>query len=187
MADSILKTVDPTRQPSFTLANRLARLGWGLVYTLFFRPTPRVFHPWRAFLLRCFGAKLGRGCHVYPKATIWAPWNLSMGDHACLADGVQCYSVAPIHVGTKAVVSQGVFLCTGSHDYEDPNFQLVARPISIGARAWLCAEVFVHPGVTVGEGTVVGARSVVIGDLPLWSVCAGHPCRVLKPRILRPS
>lgn len=182
---SILENTDPLTQPSFALSNRLARAAWGIVYVLLFRPSPRPFHGWRALLLRCFGARLGRGCHIYPAVSIWAPWNLVLGDYACLADGVKCYSVAPIEVGDRAVVSQATFLCTASHDHEDPTFRLVARPIRIGARAWVCAEVFVCPGVVIGEGAVIGARSVVTRDVPAWTVAAGNPCRSLKPRKLR--
>jgi putative colanic acid biosynthesis acetyltransferase WcaF len=168
--------------PSFSLKNRLARLLWSTVYLCLFRPSPRPLHAWRAFLLRCFGARLGQHCHVYPCAKIWAPWNLTMDDYACLADDVQCYSMAPIFLGKKAVVSQGSFLCTGSHDYESPDFQVFARPIRVEAQAWVCAESFVLPGITIGEGAVVGARSVVTRDLPPWMICAGNPCRPLKPR-----
>ena len=80
------------------------------------------------------------------------------------------------------MVSQGVHLCTGSHDYESEDFQLFARPISIGTDAWVCAEAFVAPGVSIAEGTVIGARAVVIRDQPAWSVCAGNPCLPIKPR-----
>jgi putative colanic acid biosynthesis acetyltransferase WcaF len=182
---AILKGIDPTTQPSFSLANRLTRLAWGMVYTLLFRPSPRPCHAWRAFLLRCFGARLGKACHVYPKAQIWAPWNLELEDHAGIAGDVICYSMAKIHLGERVVVSQGVHLCTGTHDYEDPNFQLYALPIVVGARAWLCAECFIGPGVTVGEGAVIGARSVVTKSMPEWMVCAGNPCKPIKPRRLR--
>lgn len=181
----ILKDIDPYTQPSFSLKNRLARLVWAIVYTLFFQTSPRPFHAWRAFLLRCFGAKLGKGCHVYPKAKIWAPWNLVMEDHAGMADNVNCYSIAVISLGKKVVVSQGTFLCTGTHDYEDPSFQLYAKPIYVGDNAWLCAECFIHPGITIGEGTVIGARSVVTKDMPAWKVCAGNPCKPIKHRIIK--
>jgi putative colanic acid biosynthesis acetyltransferase WcaF len=182
---AILKNIDPYTQPSFSLKNRLARAIWGIVYTLLFRTSPRSFHAWRSFLLRCFGAKIGKDCHVYPKARIWAPWNLVMDDRAGMADDVNCYSMAVISLGKKVVISQGTYLCTGSHDYEDPSFQLYAKPISIGDNAWLCAESFICPGVTVHEGAVIGARAVVTKDMPAWTVCAGNPCKPVKPRIVR--
>lgn len=178
----ILKGVDPFEQPSFSLGNRLARMAWAVVYHGLFRWTPPPLHGLRALLLRLFGARLGRGCHVYPGARIWAPWNLEMEDHASLANGVICYSMARVHVGKRAVVSQRAHLCTGTHDHEDPLFQLQAFPITIGDHAWICAEAFVGPGVEIGEGAVVGACSVVTRSMPAWMVCAGNPCRPLKPR-----
>lgn len=183
----IKQGVDPYKQASFSLGNRIARLLWAVVYVGFFRITPRPAHRLRASLLRLFGAKIGHNCHVYPRAHIWAPWNLVMDDDVGMADDVICYSMAKITVGARAVISQGAHLCSGSHDYEDPNFQLYALPISIGAHAWICAEAFVGPGVTVGDGTVIGARAVVTKDMPAWTVCAGNPCRVLKPRKVRDS
>lgn len=177
--------IDPRTQPSFSLQNRLLRLVWAIAYRLLFRPSPRPLHRWRAFMLRCFGAKLGHSCHVYPSVQIWAPWNLELADQVGIADGVICYSMAPIVIGAQVVVSQGVHLCTGSHDYEDANFQLYARPIHIEPNVWLCAECFVGPGVTVGTGAVIGARAVVTKNMPPWNVCGGNPCKPIKLRVMR--
>ncbi len=179
----ILKNVDVHTQPSLTLRNRLARLVWNIAYITLFRLSPVPFHPWRSFLLRCFGAKIGKYCHVYPKARIWAPWNLEMGDYSSMADGVWCYSMAKITVGEKVVISQGARLCGGTHDYTDPAFSLLAKPITIKSNAWIAAEAFICPGITIGEGTVVGARAVVTKDMPAQTVCAGNPCRPIKPKI----
>jgi putative colanic acid biosynthesis acetyltransferase WcaF len=181
----ILKDTDPRTEPSFTLGNRAARVLWGVVYALFFRWSPRPCHGWRRFLLRLFGAQIGRNVHVYPSVRIWGPWNLELHDNVGVGDSVNCYSMARIIIGKDAVVSQGAHLCTGSHDYESANFQLFARPIVIGAQAWVCTEAFVGPGVTIGEGAVIGARAVVVKDMPAWMVCAGHPCAPLKPRKIR--
>ncbi len=169
---------------SFSLSNRLARMIWGIVYAAFFRFSPRPFHGWRSFLLRLFGAKIGKGVHIYSGVKIWAPWNLEVKDEAGVGSGAILYSQARIVIGYRAVVSQGVHLCTGTHDYTKNGQPLIAFPINIGDRAWVAAEAFVHPGITIGEGTVIGARSVVTKDMPAWMVCAGHPCKVLKERIV---
>ena len=175
---------DPYREPSFSLTNRLLRALWGVVYLTFFRISPRPFHAWRAFILRMFGAKLGIGCHVYPGVKVWASWNLSLGDFVGVGDGVNLYSMGKITIGNYAVISQGAHLCGGTHDYNSANFQLVVKPIEIGAYAWVCAEAFIHPGVSVPEGAVIGARAVVPKTLnQSWVVYAGNPCRVVGKRL----
>jgi putative colanic acid biosynthesis acetyltransferase WcaF len=141
-------------------------------------------------LLRCFGATVGEGAHPCPKAKIWAPWNLTLEPHSCLADHVDCYCVAPITIGAHATVSQYSYLCAASHefreyDFSDPEMPLVIAPIAVGAYAWVAADVFVGPGVTIGEGSVVGARSTVLHDVAPWTVVAGSPVKIVgtRPRL----
>jgi putative colanic acid biosynthesis acetyltransferase WcaF len=164
------------------LSNRLARALWGVVRVLLFRPSPKILHFWRRGLLRLFGAKLGRGVHIYPSTKIWAPWNLRMDDHSCLSAEVDCYCVAPIRIGAHATVSQYSYLCTASHDFHRSDMPLITAPIVIEDQAWVCADVFVGMGVTIGQGAVVGARSTVTKDIPPWTVAVGNPARVVKSR-----
>ena len=169
---------------SFSLRNRISRVIWGAVYIIFFRYSPRPFHEFRSILLRLFGAKIGKGVHVYPGVKIWAPWNLDLRDECGIANGVDLYSQGKITIGKRSIISQRVFLCTGTHDYTLKGHPLITAPIVVADHAWVAAEAFVHPGVTIGEGAVIGARSVVTQDMPSWTVCAGHPCKPLKERIL---
>lgn len=158
-----------------SLSNKLARLVWQAVWLLLYRPSPRVLHCWRRLLLRLFGARLGKGVHPYPSARIWAPWNLEMGDYACLGDGVDCYCVDVVRIGAHATISQYCFLCTASHDYSSLEMPLTSAPIAIGPYAWITADVFVGPGVVIGEGAVITARSSVFSDIPDWMVARGNP------------
>jgi putative colanic acid biosynthesis acetyltransferase WcaF len=178
----ILENTNTFEGPSFGFRNRLSRIVWQCAWVLLFRTSPAPLHRWRCWLLRQFGARVHPTCHVYSSVRIWAPWNLEMAAHSCLGPEVKCYSMALVSLGEKAIVSQGVHLCSGSHDYTLESFQLYAKPILIGADAWVCADAFIGPGVKIGEGTVIGARSVVIRSQPSWCVCAGNPSRPLKPR-----
>ncbi len=108
-----------------------------------------------------------------------------MGDHACLSEGVDCYSVAKITIGAYSTVSQYSFLCSASHDYTDYTMPLIAAPINIGERVWITADVFVGPGVCIGDGVVVTARSSVFNDIPSWVVASGNPAKNIKPRIIK--
>ena len=164
-------SLQPTR---LTWQNKLLRVLWNLVRGSIYRYSPTVLHGWRCFLLRSFGARIERRAYPYPKARIWAPWNLTMGPHSCLADEVDCYCVAPIRLGAHATVSQYSYLCSASHDHR-ADMALVIAPIVIEAEAWVAADVFVGPGVTIGTGAVVGARSTVMSDVEPWSVVAGSP------------
>lgn len=170
--------------PSFSFKNRAGRLLWELTVVLLFRYSPKPLHQWRAFLLRCFGAKIGRGVHVYPKVKIWAPWNLEIGHECGIANGVILYTQGKIHIGSRTVISQGAHLVAGTHDYTKAGFPLITKPIRIGNNVWIASDVFVHPGVTIGDGCVIGARSLVSEDMPSWMVCAGHPCKPIKVRVL---
>lgn len=179
-----MHNIDTYKSASFSLGNRLGRLAWGMFYIVFFRFSPRPMHAYRAFILRCFGAKVGKGVHVYPGVKIWAPWNLVLNDECGIASGVELYSQGIITIGYRAIVSQGTYVCTGTHDYTKEGHPLYTLPISIMDRAWVAADCFIHPGVTIGEGAVIGARSVVTKNMPNWMVCAGHPCKPLKERVM---
>jgi putative colanic acid biosynthesis acetyltransferase WcaF len=170
---------------SFSLKNRIGRVVWNFVYLVFFRFSPTPLHGWRTFLLRCFGAKVGRGVHVYPGAKIWAPWNLELHDECGIASGATLYSQNIITVGHRAVISQDSYICTGTHAYTLKGQPLITFPIIIEDHVWIAAGVFVSPGVTIGEGAVIGARSVVTKNMPQWMICAGHPCKPIKERIMK--
>ena len=172
----------PLQVRRLTLTSKVVRAVWQVVWLFLYRPTPRLFHPWRRFLLRIFGAKLGKAVHPYPSSRVWAPWNLEMGDHACLSEGVDCYCVDKITIGAHSTVSQYSFLCAASHDYTSAAMPLVTGPINIGERVWITADVFVGPGVSIGDGAVITARSSVFSDIPPWAVARGNPAVVVKAR-----
>ena len=169
---------------SFTIRHRLMRLVWGWVWLLLFRPSPIPLHAWRRFLLRLFGAKIGRGVTIYPTATIWAPWNLEMADFSCLSHYTICYSVDQVKIGPHATVSQYSHLCTASHDITDPQMQLITAPIILEEGAWVTTDVYVGPNVTIGAGAVVGARASVFKDVPAWTVVGGNPAKFICHRDL---
>jgi putative colanic acid biosynthesis acetyltransferase WcaF len=175
-------TDDPYLQPAFTFSNRVRRAFWNCTYALLFRYSPRPLHRWRAFLLRRFGARLGSNCRIYPKARIWAPWNLICDELATVADGAIVYNPSPIEIGSHAILSQEAFLCGATHDLEKPGFQLVSGPITIGPYAWICARATVQMGVRVSEGAVLGLGAVATKDLEPWTIYGGIPARKLRPR-----
>lgn len=161
---------------------RIQLLLWPYCWALFCRWTPKPLNKWRLFWLKLFGAQIHGHAFVHPLAKIEMPWNLKLQQGACIGAEAIIYSQAPITLGRECVISQGAHLCAGTHDFDDPDFPLVTRTIVVGDHVWVAAEAFIHPGVTLAEGCVVGARSVVLKDTEAWMVYSGFPAKAIRPR-----
>lgn len=167
--------------------NKIGRAIWAVVYLIFFRPFVfSFFNPWRLFVLRCFGAKVHPKSNVFSNVKIWAPWNLEIGEYSALASRVNVYNTGMIRIGAHTTISQGVYLCPGSHDIYDPKFPMICAPLTIEDQVWIATEAFVGGmGITVGQGAVVGARACVFKDVEPWSVVGGNPAKFIKKREIR--
>lgn len=167
---------------NFTKKEKIYRLTWSIVSCLLFYPFALpIFNIWRINLLRIFGAKIGKGSIVYSSANIPNPKALEMGNYSCIGPNVKLH-IEKIIIGSKVTISQGSYLCSASHDINQINKPFICSPIKILDFSWIAAESFIHMGVTVGEGAVVGARSVVIKDVEPWSVVGGNPAKYIKKR-----
>jgi putative colanic acid biosynthesis acetyltransferase WcaF len=171
--------------PSFSLRNRLMRVIWNVGWLVLCRFTPPPLHRWRAFVLRAFGARVGRGARVHASVKIWLPANLDLGAAVLIGPGARLYNQGQIRIGEHTVVSQRAHLCASSHDLADPHFQLILRPIAIGKGCWIAAEAFVGPGVTMGDRSVLAARGVLFGDAGADGVYSGNPAMLFKRREMR--
>jgi putative colanic acid biosynthesis acetyltransferase WcaF len=171
--------------PGFRGRGALAVQLWWAVQATLFRWSPQFAYGFRAALLRRFGAKVGQGCVIRPTVTVTYPWKVSIGDRAWIGDDVAVYSLGEITIGHDAVVSQRSYLCAADHDHTQADFPIRARPVHVEPEAWVGTDSFIGPGVTVGRGSVVGARSSVFKSLPPGMMCMGSPCRPVKPRIMR--
>jgi putative colanic acid biosynthesis acetyltransferase WcaF len=152
------------------------------VQATLFRWSPQFLYGWRRFLLRLFGAKVGKAILIRPTVEITYPWRISFGDNCWIGDHVILYSLGEIVIGHDSVISQKSYICTGSHDMHSPSFDILTKPVVIEPMVWIATDVFVAPGVTIGEGSVVGARSSVLKDLPCNMVCVGTPAVPIKRR-----
>lgn len=180
-----MNRIDLTKSISpFSLIEKIRRLLWTVMVWPTVRWLPRAGSPLRVIALRLCGARVGRGCLIERGVLIWLPWRLELSDFVTLGRDVEIYNHGQVSIGAMTVISQYTYLCTSSHDYTHPHMPLIWKNISIGSECWVAADVFVGPGVTIGDRTVVAARSVVVKPLPAQMVCGGHPCRVLKERVI---
>jgi len=161
----------------------ILRILWGLCLPLF-RYSPRPLFHWRCFLLKAFGARIGTQVHIYNSAIIYMPWNLEIGDWSSIGEHAFIYNLGTIAIGAKVTISHRAHLCAGTHDYTKKTFPLLKSPIKINDKAWICTDAFVGPGISIGEGAIIGARAVAVKDVVAWTVMAGNPATAIKKRTI---
>jgi len=164
-----------------SLGERVAQAAWAVLRGVCFRWTPPFMNPLRAMMLRSFGAAIGRGVYIAPTVRIDFPWNLSLADRVFIAPRVIINCMGAVRIGERARVSQDSHLCAGTHAYQRVDMLIRRCPITIGCDVWIAADAFVGPGVTIGDGSLLAARSSAFHDLPSGMVCIGEPARPIKP------
>lgn len=168
-----------------SFSNKVARLVWGWVWLLLFRPSPRLAFVWRRLLLRSFGANIAPDARIYPDVKVYAPWNLEMHKGSVLGDGVNCYNVDKVIFEEESNVTHYTFICTAGHSLECSKRSLVTAPVTFETGSWVFGYALILPGVTVGRGSVVAAGSVVTRDVPADTVVGGNPAKYIKERKIR--
>jgi putative colanic acid biosynthesis acetyltransferase WcaF len=133
-------------------------------------------------VLKIFGANFSGMPFIHSTARIQIPWNLTMKHRACLGEGANAYSLGKIDIQEGATIAQEVYLCTGTHDFNDPSLQLITKPITIGKNSFIGARAMILPGVSIGNQAIVGAMSVVSKDVPDHQVVAGNPAKKIGER-----
>ena len=166
----------------WTLGEKVKRALWMTARATLFRTSFHNWYGWRRLILRAFGARLGRNVRIRPTANVEIPWNLQIGDDSVVGDHAILYSLGPISIGRRVVISQYAHLCAGTHDYTAPDFPLLRPPITVDDGAWIAADAFVGPGVTVGTRAIVGARATVMRDVSPNQIVAGNPASPIKVR-----
>jgi putative colanic acid biosynthesis acetyltransferase WcaF len=181
-ADGGVDIVSNRRMRKWTRFEILGRVIWEYLGAPMFALIPRPLWSVRRALLRVFGARIGSDVHIYPSVRIAIPWNLEVAERAAVGDRAIIYNLGMITIASAATISQGAHLCGGTHDYRRADFALVKAPISVGSGAWICADAFVGPGVTIGARAIIGARSVVTKDVADNAIVAGNPAREIGKR-----
>lgn len=160
------------------------RILWS-IGKVFFKCSPRIAFGYRNMILRIFGAKIGRGVHIYSSANIWFPWNLEIDDWSAIGEDALIYNLGKIKIGKQVTISHKSQLCAGTHDYTDPLMPLIRPEIEIKNQVWICAGAFVGPGTTIEEGSIIGACAVQMKDTEPWGIYAGNPAKFIKKRVLK--
>lgn len=157
---------------------------WSMTWQLLFRWSPPIFNWWRVWLLRIYGGHIGAHSYIAPSTRIDFPWNLVIGRGVVVAHRCIINCMGLVIIGDRTRVSQYAHICAGTHNYTASNMPIVRSPIKIGCDVWIAADAFVGPGVTIGDGSVLAARSSAFKALPPGMVCIGEPARPVRSREL---
>lgn len=175
--DELARGVSP-----YSTREKVGRLLWSIAQGTLFHLS---FHNWyglRNALLRRFGATVAPTARLRRTVRIEIPWNLTIGGNSSVGDGAKLYCLGPVTIGDHVTISQHAHVCAGSHDFTRPDMPLLRPPITIANDAWIAADAFVGPNVTVGEGAILGARGCAFKSLEPWSIYGGNPAKKLGER-----
>jgi putative colanic acid biosynthesis acetyltransferase WcaF len=164
---------------------RVLMLLWEFCWTLCCYWTPKPLNSWRLFWLRLFGARIEGAPFVHQRSRIEVPWNVILAHRSTIGDKATLYSLGVIELKARAIVAQEAYLCSATHDFSDPALPLVTAKITAGEDVFIGARAFIMPGVTIGNGALIGACSVVTKDVPAQMICAGNPCKPIKSRQIK--
>jgi putative colanic acid biosynthesis acetyltransferase WcaF len=179
-----LNILENRKLSPYTKTEYLGRILWSFFF-LFFRFSPRILFEWRNFLLRIFGAKIGKNVHIYPSAYIYLPWNLKIGDNSSIGEWALIYNLGKGAIGSRATISHRAHLCAGTHHYSKSNLPLLRLPIKIGDQVWICSDSFIGPDVNIGSGAIVGAAAVVMKSVRPLHIVAGNRAKFVKIRKIK--
>lgn len=136
----------------------------------------------KVWILRSFGATIGQQVRIKPGVKVKFPWRLSIGDFAWIGEDAWIDNLAPVIIESHVCLSQGVYLCTGNHNWNHPDFKLMPAPIYIQESSWIAAKCIIGPGVTVGKGAVLTLGGVTGSSLEPMMIYAGNPAQPIKKR-----
>jgi putative colanic acid biosynthesis acetyltransferase WcaF len=165
----------------YSRSEQARRVAWSLGRWLF-RLSPHPCYGWRRWVLRLFGARVGRHVRTAASTHLYMPWNVEIGDWAAIGPDVFVYSLGTVRIGERATVSYRTHVCAGTHDFSDSAMPLLKPPVTIEDDAWVGTDAFIGPGVTVGRGSIVAARAVVVKDVDPFTMVGGHPAHIIGQR-----
>ncbi len=161
-------------------ASRLKEIVWYIVRWPLFRTALPIPSAVRCLCLRIFGASIGQGVVIRSGVNVSFPWRLCIGDNVWIGDEVTILSLAQVDIESNVCISQRAFLCTGSHDFKDPAFGLITKPIRLESGCWVAAMCFIGPGVVVGRGSVCAAGAIVNKTTPPFTLVMGNPATFVR-------
>jgi putative colanic acid biosynthesis acetyltransferase WcaF len=179
---------DYMRLDNYSLGNYTSGAPYWKQLLWYFLGSPMLESYWlpisiiKVWVLRKFGASIGQGVRIKSGVRVKFPWRLTVGDFVWIGEDTWIDNLAPVVIDNHVCLSQGVYLCTGNHDWNHPDFKLIPAPIHIQQSSWIAAKSVIGPGVTVGQGAVLTLGGVTGKSLEPMIIYAGNPAQPIKKR-----
>lgn len=163
-------------------ANPIKRLFWYFTNEFFFKNSLFPFYSFKIFLLRLYGAKVGKGVIIKPSVNIKYPWRLKIGNHVWIGENVWIDNLADVEIGDNCCISQGALLLCGNHNYKKSTFDLITKNIKLEDGVWIGAKCVVTGGVVCRSHSLLTVNSVAVSNLEPYSIYKGNPAVFIKER-----
>lgn len=167
-------------------AGKLKITLWYFVNALFVRASWNPFMGIKIYLLKVFGAKIGKGLVIKNNVTIKFPWKLIIGDDVWIGENAWIDNLDKVTIGNDVCISQGALLLTGNHDYTRSTFDYRNAPITVEDGAWIGAKTVVCPGVKVHSHAILTVGSIATKDLEAYGIYQGNPATKIRERRMIP-
>lgn len=155
--------------------SKLKRAVWYCFNAFFILNPMNPFGGLKKFVLKIFGAKIGKGVVLKQRINIKYPWMLEIGDHSWIGEGVWIDNLALVKIGAHCCVSQGALLLCGNHNYKKSSFDLIVGEIILEDGSWIGAKGIVTGGVTCQTHSILSAGSVTSKKLAAYQIYRGNP------------
>ena len=177
--------LNPVQTTPYTIRYKIKSRIWSIINATIFRWSPFFMRKYRVGIVKLFGAKLDWSCPLDTSARIIDPWNLTMGELSSLGEHCCIRCRDKVTIGETSCLGSAVYILTDSHNISSPNFEMQTAPIVIGSNVWIATRATISKGITIGEGAVIGAESLVIKNVEPWTVVGGNPAKFIKKRIIK--
>jgi putative colanic acid biosynthesis acetyltransferase WcaF len=160
----------------------LKRTIWYFTNLVLFNSGFFPFYKIKTFILRIFGAKIGKNVIIKPKVNIKFPWMMSIGNNVWIGEKVWIDNLDQVKIGDNVCISQGAMLLCGNHNYKTSTFDLITKPIIIEEGVWIGAKSIIIGGVIAHSHAVLTVNSVISKNMEAYTIYSGNPAMKKKLR-----
>jgi len=168
----------------YEVGSIIRRVLWYISNFIFFKTLIPYPYKLKVFILRFFGAKVGKNVVIKPDVNIKFPWFLEIGDNVWIGENAWIDNLTWVKIGNNVCISQGAYICTGNHNYKKESFDLIVKPVIIEDGVWIGAKSVVCPGIRMKNHSILTVCSILNTDAEEYTIYRGNPAQPIRKRII---